>query len=66
MEIQIAKFNNSTSVDTKELPVSVITSMTPVVDKQGNPAILVNYYDDEFCLDASLFCDSVDFETVEI
>ena len=66
MKIQIAKFKNSTSVDNKVLPVSVITSMIPVVDKKGNPAVLVNYYDDEYCLDASLFCDSVDFETVEI
>lgn len=66
MKIQIAKFKNSTSVDNKVLPVSVIISMIPVVDKKGNPAVLVNYYDDEYCLDASLFCDSVDFETVEI
>lgn len=66
MEIQIAKFKNSTSVDNKELPVSSITSIVPVIDKKGNPSVIVNYYDDEFCLDASLFCDSVDFETVEI
>jgi hypothetical protein len=66
MKIQIAKFNNSTSVDNKTLPVSAITSIAPVIDRQGKPAILVHYFDDEYCLDASLFCDSIDFETVEI
>lgn len=66
MKIQIAKFENSTSTDHKALPVSVITSITPVIDRQGKPAVIVNYFDDEYCLDASLFCDSIDFETLEI
>ena len=55
---------NSTSSDFDKIPVDIIKSIIPVVDKNGNPALAISYHDDEFCCDSSLFCDSI--ESIEI
>ena len=38
----------------------MIRSMTPIIDKNGNPGLLISYYDDEYCCNCSLTCDGID------
>ena len=45
---------NSTSSEWKELPIDMVRSMTPAIDKNGNPGLLISYYDDEYC------CNGID------
>ena len=51
---------NSTSSEWKELPIDMVRSMTPAIDKNGNPGLLISYYDDEYCCNCSLTCDGID------
>ena len=51
---------NSTSLEWKELPIDMVRSMTPIIDKNGNPGLLISYYDDEYCCNCSLTCDGID------
>ena len=51
---------NSTSSEWKELPIDMVRSMTPAIDKNGNPGLLISYYDDEYCCNFSLACDGID------
>ena len=51
---------NSTSSEWKELPINMVRSMTPAIDKNGNPGLLISYYDDEYCCDCVLTCDGID------
>lgn len=39
-----------------------ITCITPCIDKNGNPIIVVNYYDDEFHINSSIICNKIDVE----
>ena len=38
----------------------MIRSMMPIIDKNGNPGLLISYYDDEYCCNCALTCDSID------
>ena len=42
------------------LSVSQIKEMIPV--NNGDPYIRVDYYDDEMCLNLSMWCDKIKFE----
>lgn len=64
-KVTILKLKNSTSTDFKELTPEEVKSIIPVVAKNGKAALLINFWDDEFCLDASLFCDEIDVEERE-
>ena len=57
--------NNSTSSEWDELPVDLINSIIPAIDKNGNPGLLISYHDDEYCCDCTLSCDSIDSVRVE-
>lgn len=37
-----------------------IKRIKPVVDKENKPALMVDYYDDEYCLNATYFCDYIE------
>ena len=37
-----------------------IKNIIPIVAKDGKPALLINYYDDEFCINSSIFCDKIE------
>lgn len=65
-KLEILKLKNSTSSDFKELTIDVVKSIIPVNDKNGKACLLINFWDDEFCLDASLFCDEIDVETINV
>lgn len=62
----IVKLKESTLKDYNELCADEIHSIIPVVDKEGNKALLVNFWDSEFCMDASLFCSEIEFINNEI
>ena len=51
---------NSTSSEWKELPIDMVRSITPIIDKNGNPGLLISYYDDEYCCNCALTCDGID------
>ena len=51
---------NSTSSEWKELPIDMVRSMMPLIDKNGNPGLLISYYDDEYCCNCTLACDGID------
>ena len=38
----------------------MVRSMTPIIDKNGNPGLLISYYDDEYCCNCTLACDGID------
>lgn len=58
-DIILLKLTNSTAkCDT--LNIEDVSSIVPVVDKDGNPCLSITCYDDEFCLNCSLFCDKID------
>lgn len=62
----VLKLIDSTSADFNELCAEEVHSIIPVKDKLGNPMLLVNFYDSEFCMDASLFCKEIEFINNEI
>ncbi len=37
-----------------------IKRIKPVVDKDNKPALMVDYYDDEYCMNATYFCDYIE------
>lgn len=37
-----------------------ISRIKPVVDKENKPALMVDYYDDEYCMNATYFCDYIE------
>lgn len=50
----------STSSKWNELPIDLVKSIIPVIDKQGKAGLLINYYDDEYCCNCTLACDSIE------
>jgi hypothetical protein len=37
-----------------------IKDIVPIVAKDGTPALMINYYDDEFCINSTIFCDKIE------
>ena len=54
------KLINSTNLEIDELALEDINSIKPVIDKNGKPGLLIEYYDTEFCYNAALFCDNIE------
>ena len=48
-----------------EIPIDLVKSIIPAVDKEGNPGLLITYYDDEICCTRTLSCDGIDNIRVE-
>ena len=48
-----------------EIPIDLVKSIIPAVDKEGNPGLLITYYDEEYCCTCTLSCDSIDDVRVE-
>jgi len=57
--------NNSTSEEIDEIPVDCINSITPAIDKNGNAGLLISFYDEEFCYNRTISCDSIDSVRIE-
>ena len=39
-----------------------ITSIKTAVDKNGNAILIVNYYDDDLCINSAIICDKIEVE----
>ena len=57
--------DNPTSDEWDEIPIDLVKSIIPVVDKQGNPGLFITYYDDEICCTRTLSCDNINSIRVE-
>ena len=64
--ITTLKFVNPTNETIYCLILQEIRKITPINDIDGKPHVMADYYDDEFCLNCTLFCDSIIVETKEI
>ena len=42
-----------------EFPAHFIKNIIACKKKDGTPMMMVNYYDDEMCLNSTLFCDII-------
>lgn len=62
MEISIVKcYREGISEDNAlKINSSQIKRIKPVVDKDNKPALMVDYYDDEYCMDSTYFCDYIE------
>lgn len=64
--ITMMRFVNPTNKTIDCLSSQEVRKITPVNDKNGKPYIMVDYYDDEFCLNATMFCEEIKIETKEV
>ena len=64
--ITTLKFVNPTSETIECLTPQEERKITPVNDKHGKPHVMVDYYDDEFCVKCTLFCDSIIVDIKEV
>ena len=51
--------DNPTTDEWDEIPIDLVKSIIPAVDKEGNLGLLITYYDDEICCTRTLSCDSI-------
>ena len=65
-KITLLHFINSNNTEVDVLIPQEVYKITPVVDKNNKQYLMVDYYDDEFCLYSTLFCERIEFETKEI
>ena len=67
-DIEDALDDNSTKFICKtddkivELSNTEVNSVKSVIDKDGKPKFMVNYYDVEYCINTTMFCDSIEIE----
>ena len=54
--------DNSTNEEVDELSIEDVTAIQPVVDKNGKPSFMISFYDQEYCYDATLFCDGIEIK----
>ena len=61
MEISIVKcYREGIDADNAIVIESTqIKRIKPVVDKYNKPGLMVDYYDDEYCMNATYFCDYI-------
>lgn len=65
IKVPFLKLKNSNLHDYESICVEDIHNIIPVCDKSGNPHLLINFYDHEYCMDASTFCDGVEEVIIE-
>ena len=65
VKVPFLKLKNSSLHDFESICVEDIHNIIPVCDKAGNPHLLINFYDHEYCMDASAFCDGVEEVIIE-
>ena len=39
-----------------------ITNIKTAVDKNGNAVLIVNYYDDDLCINSAIICEKIEVE----
>ena len=45
-----------------ELYNTEVNIIKPAIDNDGKPQLMVNYYDVEYCINTTMFCDSIEIE----
>lgn len=50
----------SDNKDTIIIPINNVKKLVPLKDKNDYPIIMVEYYDDEFCLNRSTICNHIE------
>jgi hypothetical protein len=60
IKVPYLKLKNSSLKDYNEICIEDIHSIIPVCDENNYPHLLINFYDHEYCMDASTFCDEVE------
>lgn len=65
IKIAFLKLKNSSLRDYNEICIEDVHSIIPVVDKEGKVQLLINFYDWEYCMDASTFCDEIEEVIIE-
>ena len=65
-KITLLHFINCSNTEVDVLTPQEVYKITPVVDKNNKQYLMVDYYDSEFCLYSTLFCEHIEFETKEI
>lgn len=53
------------NTDAMWLSENEVKSITPVIDKQGKPYLMVNFYDLDTCVDSTRFFERVDVSKLE-
>jgi ribonucleotide reductase alpha subunit len=64
-KVAFLKLKNSSLQDYDEICIEDIHNIIPVVDKEGKAHLLINFYDLEYCIDASTFCDEIEEVIIE-
>ena len=59
-KIAFLKLKNSSLQDYDKICIEDVYSIIPIVDKKGEAHLLINFYDWEYCIDASTFCDEIE------
>lgn len=59
------KVKNPTLREYDEICVEDVKNIIPVCDKAGNPHLLINFYDHEYCMNTSTFCDEIEQIIIE-
>jgi hypothetical protein len=57
MKMFICKVDDYTKY---ELTDSEILNIKPTIDKNGNAILIVNYYDFEYCINHTIYCERID------
>ena len=59
------KFICKTNDRVTELYDTELLNIKPTIDKNGNAVLIINYYDIEFCVNSTMFCDKVEIVNSE-
>lgn len=58
--VKYVKLNNKDGGYFNDIPLDLIKKVTPIQDKEGNLLLAVEYYDEESCINCSVFCDYIE------
>ena len=60
IKVAYLKLKNSSLKDYDKICVEDIHNIIPIIDKEGKAQLLINFYDWEYCMNASTFCDEIE------
>lgn len=63
IEDKRTKFICKTNDSVVELNDTEILNIKPTIDKNGSAALIVNYYDVDFCVNSTIFSNRIDIKT---
>ena len=65
IKVAFLKLKNSSLQDYDKICIEDVHSIIPIIDKKGEAHLLINFYDWEYCMDASTFCDEIEEVIIE-